>query len=70
MVSYNKLWKLLIDKNMKIKIHVFKAWFFASPSRLVTGHPDFGVFLIAQLPLSLLLTRKRVFVLLESSLIL
>lgn len=36
--------------------------FYPTSSRPVTGGPDFRAFLIAQLPLSLLLTRKRVFI--------
>ena len=50
------------NPDQQIKIRVFKARFFSKPSRLGTGDPDFGVFLFAQLPLSLLLTRKRVFI--------
>ena len=61
---------IYINNYLIIKIHVFKAWFFSTPSRLVTGDPDFRVFLIAQLPLSPLLTRKRVFVLLQASFVL
>ena len=49
---------------LQIKIRVFKARFFLLPSRHVAGRPDFRAVLFAQLPLSLLLTRKRVLILL------
>ena len=44
--------------------------FSIQPSRLFTGSPDFGAFFFAQLPGSLLLTRKRVFILFQASFVL
>ena len=57
----------VIKKNKPVSL---RRGFSPTSSRPVTGGPDFRAFLIAQLPLSLLLTRKRVFVFFQTSFVL
>lgn len=61
--QYNVINSILTNNNPRLA----RRGFSHQPTRLITGDPDFRVFYWAQLPLSLLLTLKRVFILLQTS---